>query len=142
MLSAKVVCAIQILRELAVRKNQPESSGLKTSELKQQGTFQEMQYSKILTRLRAKGYIDKFGDRYILLTNLDQITLEDMVNLYHGGIVIGETYTTQADKLYQYDDKYKGLVQTERSLSDYLKKKLSEIDLSQLLFQVEGAANF
>lgn len=142
MLSAKVVCAIQILRELAVQKDQSENPGLKTSELKRQGTFQELQYSKILARLAAKGYIARFGDRYVLLANLDQITLEDMVNLYHGGIVIGETHTTQADKLYQYNDKYKKLVQTEQSLSNYLKKELGEIDLSQQLFEVEETAQF
>lgn len=142
MLSAKVVCAIQILRELAVQKSQSGNPGLKTSELKRQGTFQELQYSKILARLAAKGYIDRFGDRYVLCANLGQITLEDMVNLYHGGIVIGETYTTRADNSYQYDDKYKKLAQTERLLSDFLKKKLSEIDLSQQLFKVEETAQF
>lgn len=142
MLSAKVVCAIQILRELAVQKNQPEKPGLKTSELKQKGTFQELQYSRILARLRIKGYIDKFGARYVLLTDLDRISLEDMVVLYHGGIIIGETYTSQADRLYQYNDKYKGLVQAELSFSNLLQKKLSEIDLSQLLFEFEGAPRF
>lgn len=138
MLSTKVICAIQILRELALHKDMAEQSGLRAAELKEKGTMQDMFYPKILVKLREKGYVKQAGDRYRLSVDLATVTLKDMVETFHGGVVIGETFAIPSNKVYRYMSQYRKLAATEKEIEGKIIKDLHLINLAQLFFRTGG----
>lgn len=130
MLSVKVVCALQILKELSIQKKISPRIGLNVAELKKRGTVKPSIYPKVLVKLREKKYISQIGNSYKLIISLEEVSLEDLITLFHGGICIGEVFDDLLGKNYSEVENYKEIARTEKNIKNEFARYLKKVNLA------------
>ena len=140
MLSTKVIYAIEILTELA--NAQPNRNGkrvVKRSDLEQRCAMDSIVSSLVFNTLYKYELIDRSTTGYMPQKKLQSISLYELIDLFHGGIVIGELMNSMYSKgNYKSNKAYAPLVKYESDLTRRLNsefKKIKVADLSSIDLQ-------
>lgn len=135
MLSTKVIYAIEILTELANAK--PNRNGkrvVKRSGIEQRCGMDPIVSSTVLNSLYKYEYIDRSSTGYMPVKGLRDISLYEIIDLFHNGIVIGElVYLMYCRGNYTRDSVYKKLVTFEKELSTDLTARFKNIKIADLV---------
>ena len=105
MFSRQLICATFILSELSsVRHKYGAQAGLERIELNGLGKASNVSMNRALQKLKKSCYINYSIStrRYTLSIDIKEISMFDLVKLFHGNPVIGEEY----DPVLIYGDNY------------------------------------
>ena len=139
MLSTKVVYAIEAIAELA---SYPASrSGryiVKRSDLERKCEMDILISRLVMNELHKYGYISRNAAGYTLVKKAEDISLYELIELFHGGVVIGELLVSMFSKgNYQNNPKYRKLIRFEQKLDEELKDRFLKIKVSDLVMVSE-----
>lgn len=130
MLSAKVICAVQLLSRL----ESCGERGLSTAVLKKECAVPRTLVTPVLQRLLVLNYVKLSSRRFWLLSRpMHDISLYDLINDLHYGVSLGEVICSNAGKTLCLRPQFRILVRMEETLKIELIKQLSGILLSDMV---------
>ena len=139
MFSVEVIYSIRILLELEQRKREKgRLRRLGLNELLGNSRMGLKLMRQVFMKLVRKGYIKAVGGKYISSTELDSITLLDLVETLHGStFCIGESHAEDLKGDYPYRPEFSGFHQVEqevyREFTEHLKKiKIKDCILNEI----------
>lgn len=136
MFSQKIIFAVEILLQLElVEEVSRHSRGTDVSAYLSPGAMRRTMSSSVLRQLVQARYIASTGGRrFVLLRDPSQITLLQLVQLFHGALCIGEPYDHYGTLGYENypSQHYRALRRYEKRLSDKWSKELGERTISDL----------
>ncbi len=139
MLSTKVVYAIETIAELA--SCSPDKTGryvMKRSDLERKCEMDLLIGRSVMNELHKYGYISRNAVGYTLVKKAEEISLYELVELFHGGVVIGELLVSMFGRgNYQENPRYRKLARFEPKLDEQLKERLLKIKVSDLVMVSE-----
>lgn len=127
MLSVTIICAAHVLLELDKVKDcgQQQGGGLFSPEF---GIFDDLRrhtLRRVLRTLLRVGYIQTTPNkRYTILKDVEQITLMDLIRIFHGDVCVGEVF-----------DHYKSIGMENLKTPEYRNLLKLEIEISKELVQ-------
>lgn len=105
MFSRQLICAVFILNELSfVKHKYGPQAGLGRASLNKLGVASNMSVNRALSRLKSSYYVSysTLTKLYTLSVDITNLSMLDLVKLFHGSPVIGEEY----DPALVYGDNY------------------------------------
>ena len=130
MLSAKVICAVQLLSRL----ESCGERGLSTAVLKKECAVPRTLVTPVLQRLLVLNYVKLSSRRFWLLSRpMHDISLYDLINDLHYGVSLGEVICSTAGKTLCLRPQFRILVRMEETLKIELIKQLSGILLTDMV---------
>lgn len=130
MLSAKVICAVQLLARL----ESCGERGVSTAALKKECAVPRTLVTPVLQRLLVLNYVKMSTRRLWLLSRpMNDISLYDLINDLHYGVSLGEVICSNAGKTLCLRPQFRKLVRMEETLKIELVKQLSGILLSDMV---------
>lgn len=138
MLSLKVIFAAEVLLRMDAQSDTQEK-GCQDFDVRM--LYDEIDVSQrsilrcVIRQLMQSRYIEMIGqNKFLLLKKPAQITLLNLVSLFHGGVCIGELfdhYQMRGRENFT-TETYRQLMIAERRLNDDLHTKLADITLAHL----------
>lgn len=136
MLSVEMVYAVRILRELEVRKNTDKKNhGAMRKEIFGESPIGLKIIRRVFSSLNRNKYIEHKGGRYISRTDLNEITLYDLLLvIYDHQICLGENLPGELKGDYLYNPEYEKLRKAEARIEAVLVSELKKIRLADYVF--------
>lgn len=137
MFSTKVIYAIEVLTELS--KATPNRLGkrvIKKGYIENECVMDSTISSYVFSTLCKYEYIDRLSTGYALTKDLRDITLYEIVILFHNGIIIGEVLNSMDCRgNYIWDPEFAKLVIYEKVLNAELITRFKAVRIADLVGQ-------
>lgn len=134
MLSTKVIYAIEILAELAnANPNRTGKRVVKRNEIEKQCDMDKTVSVCVFNTLTKYEYISRSTTGYSPDKSLHNISLYEIIDLFHGGVIIGELMDTMYCRgNYRRNPSYAKLAAFEKEMNTELISRFKKIKIADL----------
>lgn len=134
MFSAKLICAIRLIDVLSANFSPKRKIGNSSIKLRERLDVNDKIYRTVRGVLLKVGIIELSGTTLRLGSAAEQVTLFDLMKLFHGGLPLGDVIETNYQKGgYLCDNRYLRLKELELEMEKKLRNELKSILVLKLL---------